>query len=230
MILYHDTYPGDKKKMKEYEECDKTLGIFEVYRHPTKFKDVKKMRNDLLKKGLVFGIILLFIGLSVISSNANVVKKSSDPMVSEVYIEDYTNYLGTMYFNFSRFSVDIAFEHPEDTDYTFPVVEGNYTFNFTVELNTTSEQKMLLPRVALTYAKISTDDTPIWAAVGINFIRGEFVGPWTIKDIERNYNEPPINGAENISLSIILRGRGFPFGFLKPEETSFTITAHFEEE
>ena len=216
--------------MKEYEECDKTLRIFEGYRHPTKFKGVKKMRNDIVKKLLVFGLILLFIGLSVIPSNANVVKKSGDSIVSEVSIDDYTNYLGAIYFNFSRFSVDIGFKHPEDTNYTFPVVDGNYTLNFTVELHTTSEQKLLLPRGAFTYAKISTDNTPIWAAFGINSIRGEFVGPWTIKDIERNYNDPPINGAENVSLSIVLRGKGFPFGFLKPEETSFTIAAHFEEE
>ena len=188
------------------------------------------MKNDLLKKGLVFGIILLFIGLSVISSNANVVKKRSDPIVSEVCIDDYTNYLGTIHFNFSRFSLDIGFKRPEDTNYTFPVVDGNYTLNFTVELNTISEKKLLLPRGAFTYAKISADDTPIWAAFGINAIRGEFVGPWTIKDIERNYNDPPINGMENVTLSIILQGRGFPFGFLKPEKTSFTITVHFVEE
>jgi hypothetical protein len=159
-----------------------------------------------------------------------VVDKSSDPTAGQMNGDDYTNYLGTIYFNFSRFSVDIGFKHPEDTNYTFPVVAGNYTLSFTVELNITSEQKLLLPRGAFTYAKISTDDTPIWAAFGINVIRGEFVGPWTIKDIERNYNDPPINGAENVSLSIVLRGRGFPFGFLKPEETSFTVTAHFEEE
>jgi len=188
------------------------------------------MKNDLVKKGLVLGIILLFVGLSVIPSNANVVKNSSNSTVGRVNGDDYTNYLGTIYFNFSRFSVNIGFKHPEDTNYTFPVVDGNYTLSFTVELNTTSEQKLLLPRGAFTYAKISTDDTPIWAAFGINVIRGEFVGPWTIEDIERNYNEPPINGAENVTLSIILRGRGFPFGFLKPEETSFTVTAHFVEE
>ncbi len=188
------------------------------------------MKNDLVKKGLVLGIILLFVGLSVIPSNANVVKNSSNSTVGRVNGEDYTNYLGTIYFNFSRFSVNVGFEHPEDTDYTFLVVDGNYTLNFTVELNITSEQKLLLPRGAFTYAKISTDDTPIWAAFGFNFVRGDYVGAWTIKDIERNYNDPPINGQENVTMEIILQGRGFPFGFLKPEETSFTITAHFVEE
>lgn len=188
------------------------------------------MKNDLVKKGLVLGIILLFVGLSVIPSNANVVNKSSVPMKGEISGDDYTNYLGAIHFNISRFSTDVGFEHPEDTDYTFPVVDGNYTLNFTVELNITSEQTFLLSRGAFTYAKISTDDSPIWAAVGINFVRGEYVGAWTIKDIERNYNDPPINGQENVTMEIILRGRGFPFGFLKPEETSFTITAHFVEE
>lgn len=188
------------------------------------------MKNKLFRKGLVFGIILLFIGISVIPSNANVVKKSNDPTVDQLNGDDYTNYLGTIYFNFSRFSVEVGFKTPEDTNYTFPVINGKYTLNFTIELKAQSEQKLLLPRGALTYAKISADNTPIWAAFGINVIRGEFVGPWTIKDIERNYNDPPINGAENVTLSIILRGRGFPFGFLKPEETSFTITAHFAED
>jgi len=188
------------------------------------------MKNNLVKKGLVLGIIFLFVGLSVIPSNANVVKNSSNSTVGRVNGDDYTNYLGTIYFNFSRFSVDIGFTHPEETDYIFPVINGNYTLNFTVELNTIFEQILLLPRGAITYAKISTDDTPIWAAFGINVIRGEFVGAWTIKDIERNYNDPPINGAENVTLSIILQGRGFPFGFFKPEETTFTVTAHFVEE
>ncbi len=188
------------------------------------------MKNDLVKKGLVFGIILLFIGLSVISSNANVVEKSSDPTAGQMNDDDYTNYLGTIYFNFSRFSVDIGFRHPEEINYTFPVINGNYTLNFTVGLNITSEQKLLFLRGAFTYAKISADDSPIWAAFGINFVRGEVVGPWNISDIARNFNDPPINGQENVTMSIILRGRGFPFGFLKPEETSFTITVHFVEE
>ena len=181
------------------------------------------MKNCLYKKGLVFGIILLFIGMSVIPSNANVVNKSSVPMKGEVSSDDYTNYLGAIYFNLSRFSVDVEFEHLEDTDYTFPVIDGNYTLNFTVEFNTTSEQTLLLSRGAFTYAKISTDDSPIWAAFGFNFVRGDYVGAWTIKDIERNYNDPPINGAENVTMEIILQGRGFPFGFLKPEVILFLL-------
>ncbi len=188
------------------------------------------MKNIFWKKGLVLGIILLFIGMSVIPSNADVVRNKNNSPVVLVNSDNYTNYLGAIYFNLSRFSTDIGFEHPEVTDYTFPVVDGNYTLDFTIELNTTSEQKLLLLRGVFTSAKISTNDSPIWVAYGINFIRGEYVGAWTIQDIERNYNEPPINGAENVTLSIILRGRGFPFGFLKPEETSFTVTAHFVEE
>ena len=188
------------------------------------------MRNDLLKKGLIFGIILLFIGTNVIPTNANSVKKLNEPLEDKLISDEYSNYLGTIYFNFSRFSVNIGFKHPKDTEYIFPVVSGNYTLNFTVELNITSHQKLLLSRGALTFAKISTNDLPIWMAVGINAIHGEMIKAWTIKDIERNFNEPPINGMENVTLSIILQGRGFPFGFLKPEKTSFTITAHFVEE
>ena len=189
----------------------------------------KNMKNIFWKKGLVLGIILLFIGMSVISSNADVVRNKNNSPVVLVNSDNYTNYLGAIYFNLSRFSTDIRFEHPEVTDYTFPVVDGNYTLDFTIELNTTSEQKLLLSRGVFTSAKIITNDSPIWVAYGINFIRGEYVGAWTIQDIERNYNEPPINGQETVTMSVILKGRGFPFGFLKPEETSFTITAHFVE-
>ncbi len=188
------------------------------------------MRNDFVKKGLVFGIILFFVGMSVISSNANLVKKRSDFPANLVNTDDYTNYLGDIYFNISRFSTEVGFKHPDEKNYTFPVVNGNYTLNFTVGLNITSEQKLLFLRGVFTYAKISSDDSPIWAAFGINFVRGEVVGPWNISDIARNFNDPPINGQENVTMSIILRGRGFPFGFLKPEETSFTITVHFVEE
>jgi hypothetical protein len=188
------------------------------------------MKNKLWKKGLVLGLILLFVGLSVIPSNANMNENSRNPTVGRVNSNDYTNYLGSISFNISRFSTEIGFKHPDNKNYTFTVVNSTYILNFTVELNITSEQKLLLTRGAFTYAKISMDDSPIWAAFGINFVRDEVVGPWTIKDIERDFNDPPINGAENVTLSIILRGRGFPFGFLKPEETSFTITAHFVEE
>jgi hypothetical protein len=206
--------------MKECEECSKTLEIFEGYYHPTKFNGGNKLKSDIIKKGLVIGIFLLFIGISSAPTNANVVKNNSD----------YTNYLGTIYLNLGRFSTDIGFEHPEVTDYTFPVIDGNYTLNFTVELNITSDQKLLLSRGLFTSAKISIDDSPIWKAFGINFGRGEHVGAWTIQDIERNYNEPPINGQETVTLSVIIKARGFPFGLLKPQETSFTITAHFVEE
>jgi len=216
--------------MKECEECSKTQRICENYYHPTKFKGGNKMRNDIVKKGLVIGILLLFIGISSIPTNANVVKNNSNHIDNELNNSDYTNYLGTIYFNLARFSTDIGFEHPQVSDYTFPVVDGNYTLDFTVELNITSEQKLLLSRGVFTSAKISTDDSPIWMAYGINFVRGEHVGAWTIQDIERNYNEPPINGQETVTMTVILKGRGFPFGFLNPEETSFTITAHFVEQ
>ncbi len=187
------------------------------------------MKNKFWEKGLVFGIILLFIGMSVISSNADVVRNRNNSPVVLVNSDNYTNYLGAIHFNLSRFSTDIGFEQSEVTDYTFPVVDGNYTLDFTIELNITSEQTLLLSRGVFTSAKISTNDSPIWKAFGINFVRGEYVGAWTIQDIERNYNEPPINGQETVTMSVILKGRGFPFGFLKPEETSFTITAHFVE-
>jgi hypothetical protein len=188
------------------------------------------MRNDIAKKGLVFGILLLFIGISSIPTNANVVKNSSNNTDIESSNNDYTNYLGTINFNFSRFSVDIGFTHPEETDYVFPVIDGNYTLNFTVELNTKFEEIMLFPRGVLTYAEIKTDDKLIWSAVGINVIRGDYVGAWNLKDVERIYIDPPINGRENVTISIKLVGRGFPFGLFKLKETSFTIIAHFVEE
>ena len=216
--------------MKEFEEFSKTLGIFKDYRNPTEFKRDNKMSNDIVKKGLVIGILLLLIGISSIPANANLVKNNSNYIDSDLINSDYTNFLGTIYFNLGRFSTDIGFEHPEVTVYTFPVVDGNYTLDFTVELNITSDQKLLLSRGAFTSAKISIGDSPIWKAYGINFIRGEYVGAWTIQDIERNFNEPPINGQEIVSLSVNLKAWGFPFDFLKTQETSFTITAHFTEE
>ena len=188
------------------------------------------MRSDIVKKGLVIGILLLFIGISSVPTNANSVKSNSNPIGNELNNSDYTNYLGTIYFDLGRFSTNIGFEHPEITDYTFPIVNSNYTLNFTVELNITSDQKLLLSRGVFTSAMISMGDSPIWKAFGINFGRGEYVGAWTIQDIKRNYNEPPINRQETVTLSVIIKARGFPFGLLKPQETSFTITAHFVEE
>jgi len=188
------------------------------------------VKNKLCEKGLVFGIILLFVGLCVIPSNAGVDKNSKHSTYSQIYSNDYTNYLGDIYFNFSRVSVDIGFKDPEEADYIFPVIDGNYTFNFTVEINITMQQKFLIPRGAFTNAKILVGDIPVWTAFGINFGRGDFILPWTIRDIERDFNEPPINGQENVTLTIILKARGFPFGFLKPKETSFEVTAHFVDE
>ena len=216
--------------MKEFEEFSKTLGIFKNYYNPTKFKIDNKMRNNIIKKGLIIGILLLFIGIISIPTNANLVKNNNNHIENMLINSDYTNYLGTIYINLGRFSTDVGFEHPEVTDYIFPIVDGNYTLNFTVELYITSDQKLLLSRGVFTSAKISIDESPIWKAFGINFIRGEHVGAWTIQDIERNYNEPPINGQDNIILSVNLKARGFPLDFLRPQETSFTITVHFIEE
>jgi hypothetical protein len=215
--------------MNDYVECRKTLGFFEGYRHPTKFMGGEKMRNDIVKLGLVIGILLLFISISSMPTNANVVKNNSNNIDSELNNSDYTNFLGTIYFNFSRFSVDIGFTQPEVKDYVFPVIDGNYSLNFTVELNTKFEQIMLFPRGVFTYAEIRTDGRPIWSAFGINVIRGDFVGAWTIEDVERIYTDPPINGRENVTISIRLQGRGFPFSFFNPVETCFTINVHFVE-
>ena len=187
------------------------------------------MKKKMFRNGLVIGIIILFVMMSVIPSNAHVVKNSSSSTVGQVNSDDYTNYLGTIYFNFSRFSVEVGFTVPEDRNYTFPVIDGKYTLNFTVEFMSKSNQILFFPRIAFSYAKICADDTPVWVAYGFNIVRGEVVGPWEIKDIERNYNDPPINGRENVTLSIYLQGRGFPFGFLRPKGISFTITAYFAE-
>ena len=216
--------------MKEFENCSKTLENFKGYYHPIKLKAGNKIKIDIVKKGLVIGILLLFISISSIPMNANVVKNNSYHIDSELINSDYTNYLGTINFNLERFSSEIGFEHPKITEFTFPIINGNYTLNFTVELNVTSNQKLLLSRGVFTSAKISIGNSPIWKAFGINFIRGEHVGPWTIQDIDRNYNEPPINGQETVTLSVILKARGFPFDFIKPKETFFTITANFIEE
>ena len=206
-------------KMKKCKERGKKPRLLKA--HHTKY--------SLLKKGLSFLTILLFVGLCIIPSNAVEIKTSGNTTDCPVNVDNYTNYLGKIYFNLSRFSVDIGFEHPEDTDYTFPVVDDNYISNFTVELNITSEQKLFFTRGVFTSAKILVGDTPLWMAFGINFMRGDYVVPWTIKDIERNFNSAPINGQENVTLTIILRARGFPFSFLNPKETSFTVTAHFLE-
>jgi len=187
------------------------------------------MKNKFKKKGLTIGIIFLFVGLCIIPSNANEIKNCRNSTPDRVNDGNYTNFLGKIDFNLGRFSVEIGFEHPEDTDYTFLVVDSKYTLNFTIELNITSEQKLLLTRGAFTNAKILVGDTPVWTAFGINFVRGDYVIPWTIKDIERDFNAPPINGQENVNLTITLKARGFPFGFLSPKETSFTVTANFVE-
>ncbi|KYK23720.1 hypothetical protein AYK21_02250 [Thermoplasmatales archaeon SG8-52-2] len=216
--------------MKEFENFSKTQESSKVNYHPIKLKAGNKIKSDIVKKGLVIGILLVFISISCIPTNANVVENNSNHIDNDFINSDYTNYLGKISFNLGRFSSEIGFEHPEITDYTFPVINGNYTLNFTVELNITSDQKLLLSRGVFTSAKISIGDSPIWKAFGINFIRGEHVSAWTIQDIERNYIAPPINGQETVTLSIILKARGFPFDFLKSQETSFIITAHFIEE
>lgn len=188
------------------------------------------MNRGLLKKGLVIGVILCLFGLSVIPSNANVIEKRSDPIVNQNISSNYTNYLGTMYVNFSRFSSEIGFKLPENTNYSFPVVTGNYTLNFTVEVNITFNQILLFPRGIYTYTLISINNTPIWAAFGVNFIHDNIVFEWIIKDIDRNFTNPPINGTEKVNLSIFIQGRCFPFGFFKPKETSFAISVRFIDE
>ena len=55
------------------------------------------MKNKLWKKGLVLGIIVLFVGASVISTNACVTKNSIKQTNTQIESEEYPNFVGTIY-------------------------------------------------------------------------------------------------------------------------------------
>ena len=189
------------------------------------------MKSSYVKKSMVLAIILLIIGLGVFTSNAHVVKNSSNSTVGQGNSDDYTNYLGTIYFNVSRFSVEIGFTVPENRNYTFPVIDGMVKINFTIEFIAKLKQNLFFPRIALWHVKFSPDDDPhYWAIFNIHLIRRDYVLPIVLGNYSEDYNDYPFNGMENVTFSIRLQGRGFPFGFLKAERILFTITTHFVEE
>jgi len=78
--------------MKEFENFSKTQESSKVNYHPIKLKAGNKIKSDIVKKGLVIGILLVFISISCIPTNANVVENNSNHIDND-FINDINHFL-----------------------------------------------------------------------------------------------------------------------------------------
>ena len=98
------------------------------------------MGNNLIKKGLVCGIMLLLTTTSFMSIQASVIDKRMSQENAQITTK--YNYLGKMEVKWGspvtppqklRPDVNLFPPEPENRSYSFPVVNGKYKMNFSVD-------------------------------------------------------------------------------------------------
>jgi len=202
------------------------------------------MHKSLVRKGLVLGIIVLFVGASVISTNAGVAKNSIKQTDTQIESEEYPNFVGTIYITWNnlyteplknfRPNVTIVPVPIEERHYNFPADENNMVrFNFSAKLVVEQIKPLTLPRLTFAGWGHGKDSDP-WHAESLfppiivwlnNHINPKTYDIYWEDELERN-----TNGAENMTLFVHLEGYGFPFGFLLPPGIIYediNVTAHF---
>ena len=194
------------------------------------------MKNK-CKKTIILGIIILFLGISIIPSNAIV---NDNNHIKTNQINNDQNYLGTIYINFtsilnpyptSPLLYRIEFKTKEFEHYNVSVIGGIAKFNFTVNCSGRCRHDLLMTRYAIYHGEFGHLDIT-WGKNDIIIplktqtfgVRFPMYLEW-----EMDYNSPPINGAESMDLTVYLSGRGFPFGFFAGGQPSFKITVDFIE-
>jgi len=201
------------------------------------------MITVLYKKGLILVIIILFFGMGIISTNAGVVKNSIKQTDTQIENEEYPNFVGTIYVNWTnlyyepmknfRPTITIVPVPIEDRHYNFTVNEEKVRINFSAKVVVEQTKFLTLPRFTFAGFGFGADNNA-WAIGSLKLPviawATSHINPKTYYMHLEDGLERDTQGKENRTVFIHLEGYGFPFGFLLPPGiiwTEFDVTTHF---
>ena len=112
------------------------------------------MENKIISKGLVIGIIVLFLGTNIVPAAINTknIIMNNKNYTTEISDDTVYNLIGgvNISFNFIFMKPIIIIEwwRVEDRNFTYPVEDGMVKINYTIRLQTKSNGFFTLPRFA----------------------------------------------------------------------------------
>lgn len=180
------------------------------------------MKNKTVKKGLVFGIIIIFIGMGIVPTTAifqeDTIEVNKDVEVTNAQNNNCSNSLGEMEVFWDRgWIVPWTFIYPVPlyTDYYFPEQNGILIANFSVNCTTYSRSPdMIIPRCSF-FSVIIHDGRNRWYRVLENgykriWVRSvDMFTPSFCMELENV--SIPLNGKDNRTLYVELICGGHPF-------------------
>jgi len=188
------------------------------------------MKNGLVKKGLVLGIILLFVGMSVVPTNASeeyiLEKKQNNGSIGTLSNVDPTNLLAMFNITWKKRCgpPEIDIKCQPDNNYTYPEAAGWVSANFSVICNTWLATAVLIPRLSCFSISLwnKDDDIEYERITFYYFLNTGDTQPKRMyvffEDIRLNTNGQPLE------LHAWFKGWGFPFGLIRsPEPVSCPI-------
>jgi len=111
------------------------------------------MKKNWIEKAVIIGIVLLFVGTSVVpaSTNTNQSKAKDKDYAATITEEPTYNIIGgcNMTFDFpgKNTSVKCVWWLVNDRNFTYPIVNGNVSVNYTIVFQTYSVGIYLIPRL-----------------------------------------------------------------------------------
>ena len=186
------------------------------------------MENVLIKKGLIFGTVIMFITICIVPTNADI---STNGRQDKYQISNclQENRLGniTAIWNVSNpFKPQIIFDSPdpEDRNFSFPIVGGKSKVNFSVMCRGWIDTFAFLPRIILF-------QFGVWDEEDNNKLilyKFKFVIIWGYEPVEKLLQgesiELTVSVNETKLLGIWFQARGSTVR----ESTGFYVWAHFE--
>jgi len=111
------------------------------------------MKNELIRKGLVFGMVLLFVGTSVVSATIYTNQSKAKDNNNTVKIAEDTiyNLIGgvnvTFDFPLVKGAVKWEWWKVNDRNFTYPITNGTVDVNYTIKLQAYSIGVFIIPRL-----------------------------------------------------------------------------------
>ena len=178
------------------------------------------MRKDVFRKGIVFGIVIIFIGMGIVPTAAifqeDIIEVNNGVEVTNTQNNNCSNSLGEMEVFWNRFWIvpwTFIYPVPLYTNYSFPEQNGNLIANFSVNCTTYAlSSAIIIPRCSFFKVVIYNGRSGWHKILGekIMWIRDVDIGtPDFCMELENI--SIPMNGEDNRTLYVELICGGHPF-------------------
>jgi hypothetical protein len=142
----------------------------------------KIMKNKIVIKGIIIGIILLLVGATVIpaSTNKNQNRTKDNTFAVKTVNDQIDNLIGGVIVTFDYAAKDssVKFEWWKtiDRNFTYPIINGNVSVNYTIKLQAYAVGVYFIPRLLNMLSTLSYD---VNTSRGSNWIKWKVV-PFTL--------------------------------------------------